>query len=637
MDIIPEILRFLECLEVFLSIVNYLSTLICPLLLMSCFNSPPPFNMGLAEHRAQLKLIKESVSSSGKPLNCFPNSHKSLLASFLYSGRGALRSSMEHGARGVNLSYRLYDPSSKVVQEGGRSLIPVPYETTYLRRSAEPQKIPVTIRCPNVPGTYRLVIDMVQEGVAWMHLLPGQKNWIDETLVVAAPKDIGDSENKRQSIEEKLLNLAGADIAKPIAEAYKIAKSILETSYFPLYDPELGTSYPVSNAGSQYPMVWTRDMAMIQRAQPYLDISAPSARHWSELFYHRLSEKTGIEDWVAYERASIKHDKNDILSDQELWTAIAALEAIDRGILAKSWLKEPIVGTSDDRPAKDHLLQSIDILLKNRWDAANECLWTGHVADWGDVGMKGRDSTDSTKMHGPRVCSMFSQALLYQATGLILKYGLLGSGDAAKFPRLQSVGGMKGIMASIEKFAETRLWMERAGFYRVHFHIDALAHSFDESSMFALGGHVVGLESGLIKGAARDSVLREILKRQEQYQLSTISGNLIPPYPGGTFENPIMDEEWEYQNGGQWDWYGPRAATQIYRWNPSVGIAKFSEVARKVVKNGSFYEWEKKDGSPGAGIHYRASAAAFLWSLESGPLKGVAEIGSRNPKERLLE
>jgi hypothetical protein len=65
-------------------------------------------------------------------------------------------------ASNTALSYRIYDEESKtMVYEGER--IPVPYAV----KPEDRVELNLTITAPEKPGQYIVVIDMVQEGVAW--------------------------------------------------------------------------------------------------------------------------------------------------------------------------------------------------------------------------------------------------------------------------------------------------------------------------------------------------------------------------------------------------------------------------------------------------------------------------------------
>lgn len=470
---------------------------------------------------------------------------------------------------GVNLAYRVYSDSKKIVYESPRIVFADGLPA--LSQSV----VNLEVLCPEKPGVYKVVIDMVQEGIAWNHLLDSPHDYPELTIrVPSIPKDFSD--------------LGLLESAKRIAEII-VANSI---SLWPD-----NRNIIVSFAGSQYPQIWARDMASIQRGLLSMNPTLVLKHHWSELFFERFDSSTGIPDWIS--PLNHNQDKNDILSDQELWTIISASEAVLQGNLDGKWLEKHI---SD-------LKRLIDWVIEHRWNTENSCLWTGHTVDWGDVGPKGFGS-DSTKMHPPKVCSAFSQGLLYQALKLLSMLPNRPIEHAGPY----TISHLLGLIVS---FSTKELWQPQLGFYKIHKHLESLNHDFDESRMFSLGGHVLMIESGLVSRAKQVRIVDVILQKQHMFQVSTIGGNLLPSYPKGFFQHPMMDETYEYQNGGQWDWYGCRAAFAVFQTYPVKGRKALEQIARKVRKNGTFYEWDHLDGSPGAGPHYRASAASFLWALSN--------------------
>ena len=481
----------------------------------------------------------------------------------------AIASSLEK-PRGVNLAYRIYSQTNnKILSESHRTLLPKPLLQN------EPQRVAIEIQCPPQIGRYTIIIDLVQEGVAWQHTIKNSTGYFKLPIEVVD----GPPSNKNTS---------------PTGTALHIASTIVSQSVSSWPDKR---NMLVSFAGSQYPQVWARDMATIQRAYLTMLPNTYWEHHWSELFFERFTPEKGIPDWVSPN--SNRQDKNDILSDQELWTVIASAEAYLGSHLSDQWLQE------NQKNMLDLITWSID----NRWDTDQRCLWNGHTADWGDVGLKGK-GIDSTKLAPPRVCSLFSQALLFHAIELI-----------EEIPITLDTSHLKKIQRQIENFVEKSLWQPEKGFYRIHKHLDHIRHEFDESNIFPLGGHVVAMESGLITGYRRKLILKKIVERQQKFAISTIGGSLLPPYPAKTFENPIMDEQFEYQNGGQWDWYGTRAASILAQQDKQAGYKAILEISKKAEKNKSFYEWDRPNGEPGHGIHYRASAAAYIWSLAKIPNK----------------
>ena len=170
----------------------------------------------------------------------------------------------------------------------------------------------------------------------------------------------------------------------------------------------------------------------------------------------------------------------------------------------------------------------------------------------------------------------------------------------------------KEMANSIKNNTNKRLWQEDKGFYRVHIHLDDLEHEFDEEDMFAMGGNTQAINSGLAGEEKAKRIIQEALKRQETYDVSTISGTLLPPYPKNFFKHPLLDDPYEYQNGAQWDWFGARLIYAMFQQGFSqTATEKCLEIIKKNVDNRGFFEWDNKEGI-GRGSDYYAGTAGSM-------------------------
>ncbi len=532
-----------------------------------------------------------------------------------------LVSGMDIGSSGaaphVNIAYKLYKKDMRdPVSEGLRTLLPRPLE------SKEKTTVVVPVACPLVSGLYAVEIDLVQEGVAWRYLLKGANTQGRAILKLFVFEDSVDGLKARAEAmgwifrpAPKLLGLT-RDSQATIDRVYQLAQAELVTNVVSY--AESGKRYKVFTAGSQYPMVWARDMATLQRGLASIGGIGRHEPPWGELFLRRFESEVGIPDWFELARMSenpASSGKNTVLSDQELWVISGLIDELDRGTLARSALHEGPVGAF--ATLSEALLVSLDWILKQRWDEKAGCLYTAHNADWGDVKLGGATNESATRYEPPRVCGLYSQALLFQVLSGLQRYGSELWTELP--PTLLSLGGISNLRTAVQAFAERRLWQSSLGFYRVHVHLDPLGHSFNEDSMFALGGHVLALESGLVLPAHRDAIIRQFTAYTDRDHLGerAFGAVLVPSYPPHTFAHPDMDERYEYQNGGIWDWYAPRAAALIYRTDPIRGSQYLAAIARRIEGAQGFYEWFHVSGEPGNGKHYMASAAAFAWAVDS--------------------
>ena len=97
----------------------------------------------------------------------------------------------------------------------------------------------------------------------------------------------------------------------------------------------------------------------------------------------------------------------------------------------------------------------------------------------------------------------------------------------------------------------------------------------------------------------------------------SIGLTLYPTYPEGSFENKGLGA-YQYQNGGDWTWFGARMIPQLVRYGMLEDAAtELKPFIDRVLKNDGFFEWYTIDGKPkGSGI-FRGSAGVLLESIEA--------------------
>jgi hypothetical protein len=82
-----------------------------------------------------------------------------------------------------------------------------------------------------------------------------------------------------------------------------------------------------------------------------------------------------------------------------------------------------------------------------------------------------------------------------------------------------------------------------------------------------------------------------------------------------------MDEPYEYQNGGQWDWFGGRLVLAMFENGFSAQAReKLIEIVRKNIRNGGLFEWDTKDGAGRGSDYYAGSAGSLGRALFEGYL-----------------
>jgi hypothetical protein len=489
------------------------------------------------------------------------------------------------------LSYHLLDGSGKTLKfDNPRTSFPrmiSPGETT---------EIPVKIKTPLAKGTYILEFDLVREGLAWfadhggatlkIPVLVEEQRWPEDDI----PPDLAYGKYTKFS--------------SSVADFETLRRLIRIT----LLHDEVGWTGKTGQisgfrAGSGYPQIWLRDAATIIPASRYY---YPENFLTSWLEEHLAFQKTdgSLEDWID---AQGRSDKNTVESDQET----SAVQSAYQVFLLKGpdWLKKEIAGEA----VIDRLEKSLLFLFSERFDEKYGLIRGAHTADWGDVDMEDADQKAiyvDEKTHW--TVDIYDQSMGFEAcSDLAEMFASLGSGQKADYWR--------GRAEALKKRTNEQLWQEDKGFYRVHIHLDSLRHDFDEDEIFAMGGNAQAILSGLADADKPARIIAQALARQKQFNVSTISGSLLPPYPAGIFKHPAVDEPYEYQNGGQWDWFGGRLVYAMFEnGSSSEAKEKLLEIIKKDFDNAGLYEWDTREGAGRGSDDYGGSAGSLAKALFEG-------------------
>lgn len=375
-------------------------------------------------------------------------------------------------------------------------------------------------------------------------------------------------------------------------------------------------------AGEAYPQIWLRDSSWI--------VDAASAQHPAEtltswLDLHLASAERGgrLRDWVAggraaafrewaprvQEKGGIAFDTNSNESDQEPSAALAwcRIETLMNGGLPKG-----------DRVAK--LVKAMDALIRDRTEAKTGLVWSGLTADWGDVSPVYPDQRAIyLDAKTPRTLSLYSNVMVYAALDCLASL----EGPKARQEALAARA------ARLKDRIRAGFWMKDRGFFRIRLPMDPAPDGFgDDGNRFALGGNALAALFGVADDAEARSIFDTAERLRAANRFSTISTTLIPPYAQGTFQHPAMREPFQYQNGGQWDWFGAALVqAEFERGHSTQARAHLDQMATRVLAAGpGLHEWYGQDGSPRGSAAYAASAA----SLHNAIVKGLFGI-TRTP------
>jgi hypothetical protein len=367
------------------------------------------------------------------------------------------------------------------------------------------------------------------------------------------------------------------------------------------------------SAGSAYPQIWLRDAATIIPASRFF-YTLPYLKSW--LIEHLDRQKTNgeLQDWLDSRGTA---DKNTTETDQETSAVHAAIQIA--GLIGADWLDERI----GEKSLIDRLEKALSFVWEQRRDPGTGLIRGAHTVDWGDVEMEEPDQRAIYTGPGTHwTADIYDQSQFYRsARGVAALLRSKKKDVSARAWETRADG--------IRRLTDERLWQKELGFYRVHIHITPLRHDFDEDAMFAMGGNAEAIDSGLASADKARLIIGTAMTRQKKFGLSTISGALLPPYAKGVFKHPMVDDPYEYQNGGQWDWFGGKLVLSMFRHTGAdKAEAALLEIARKADANNGFFEWDDPQGRGHGSPYYSGSAGSLARAL----LEGYFGIGLERDK-----
>jgi hypothetical protein len=381
-------------------------------------------------------------------------------------------------------------------------------------------------------------------------------------------------------------------------------------------------------AGTLYPQVWLRDSATLVPATRFL-YPRDHLTSWIEEHLAHQRADGSLLDWIAAGAPSqfvadapraaevfrapgivLTGDRNTTETDQES-SAVSAVAQVFALTGDRAWLRRPV----GSRPLLARLDGALEYVRAQRFDAARGLVTAAFTADWGDVSPVYADQRviylDAST---PVVASLYASALYVRAArdlaGLHRAISDMGGGrrwdDRARL---------------VADAIERHLWQADRGFYRVNAIITwpGPGRAPQDDDRFAMGGNAVALLAGLGDEARVRRVMDVALARQRQYRMATISGVLLPPYPSGFFRHPILREEFTYQNGGAWDWFGGRLLLAAFeRGQAAPARRELARIAAQALRTGGLYEWNTRDGRGKGSARYAGSAGALGGAILSG-------------------
>jgi len=491
------------------------------------------------------------------------------------------------------LSYHLLDEDGQISRYDNRRFS-LPKDTL------PGQKVDFTIdvKSPLQKGQYILEFDLLREGLSWF------KDYGSKTLKITL--NVLNREWIEDGMEWTLDYGTFTKFTSNVEELNTLFRLIRLT----LNQSEVeftGQTGKISgfSAGTEYPQIWVRDANTILFVSKFF-YGQHYLTSWIEEHLAFQKDNGALEDWI---NAKGDSEKNTTETDQEASIVQSAYQVFE--LLGPQWLQKKIKGED----IISRLDKALMFVLQNRFDKKLGLITGAHTADWGDV-----DMVDADVLSVDVDANTFWTADIYDQGMFCLAAAQLAKMYGESEQESRSVF-WRNTAESIKTNTNRWLWQEEKGFYRIHVHLDSLQHDFDESDMFAMGGNVTAGMAGMAGAEQRTKIIMEALERQKTYEVSTISGTLLPPYPQNVFKHPLLDSPFEYQNGAQWDWFGGKLVNAMFSSGFSQQASeKLLEIISKNIDNRGFFEWDDQKGTGRGSDFFCGSAGSLGLALFEGYL-----------------
>ncbi len=370
------------------------------------------------------------------------------------------------------------------------------------------------------------------------------------------------------------------------------------------------------NAGSGYSQIWARDLnTFIETA---CEVRNPEEIHHAILLFFGLqqpnnemvdgyvlkSDFTWIDTCPYYSENAPKHVgfKNTVETDQET-SLIQLIGKYIRKTGDKALLYEVIAG----RTVLERMDDMVDYLMQNRYSEKYGLIYGAMTADWGDVQPMDDFGCDMNDLS-------FKAIDVYDNAMFIIALDYLQEMTDDK----ELLNKWKIIRENIAKNTRKFLWDEEHKKFIPHLYLgeSPIPEGFDENEIHYHGGTAVAIEAGLLSKEEIAVVNTQMLENVRLSGMPSIGLTLYPTYPEGFFHGG-MAKSYNYQNGGDWTWFGGRMIQQlIANGYVEEAYAEIRPMIDRVIKNKGFYEWYGQGGVPSGSGHFKGSAGVLAKAIE---------------------
>jgi glycogen debranching enzyme len=259
-----------------------------------------------------------------------------------------------------------------------------------------------------------------------------------------------------------------------------------------------------------------------------------------------------------------------------------------------------------EKTVAERLEWAIDFLMQHRFNKQYGLIIGATTADWGDVQPEhGWGVVLDNNTH--KAIDIYDNAMFVIALNNLTE--MIPSTKQKWNP----------VKESIAQNCRKHLWDNEKQKFIPHLYLEKgspFPADFNESEIYYFGGTAIAIEAGLLSKKEIKISLDEMIKRVKLAGAASIGLTLYPPYVKGLFVNKIMTQEYSYQNGGDWTWFGGRMIQQLIRYGfVQEAYEQFQPMLKRVKDNNGFYEWYSVDNKPRGSGTFRGEAGVLYTAI----------------------
>ena len=297
-----------------------------------------------------------------------------------------------------------------------------------------------------------------------------------------------------------------------------------------------------------------------------------------------------LPGWAAH--------KNTVETDQESSLIQAVKKYID--VTGDSTILNEVIGA---KTVLQRMEDALAYIQKDRWSAKYGLVTGATTIDWGDVQPEtgwGVAINNKTKW----AIDIYDNAMYVMA---------IHDFTAMKPGNFKPRENWATVAANIKKSVRKYLWMPAAQKYLPHIYLNGSPFSkdFNEQEILYTGGSICAILAGFNTNAEVKEINRQMLAAAAKEKHATIGITVYPPYPKEQFPNM---HPYNYQNAGDWTWFGGRITSALIA-NGLVkeAQAELTPMINRAIANKGFYEWyDVQTGAPKGSGDFRGEAGVLF-------------------------